>query len=459
MNIQSRVVRFLTTILCLIFILSTVCIPASAAVTSVPQLSAQSAVLIDRDSGEVLYDKSKDMTMYPASLTKIMTALLVIENMSLEETVTVSGTAAATEGSSLELKEGEEFTIEQLLYGLMLKSANDAAVALAETVSGSVSEFAELMNERAEEIGAENTNFVSPSGLPDPQHVTTAYDMARIAQEAMNNSIFAEIVSTKKYTIPATNLSEKRKVTNSNLLLTGKGNVVVDGIERPYVYDGLKGIKTGHTEAAQYCLIENAEKDGLSLISVTLHSTMADQYPDAIKLLDYGFENYTRLSILDNGEEIQDEEAPVKHGSPSRVRLAAAGGLSVLTERSSSGTEKDPSDYRYETQIDSLTAPVKQGSKAGTVTLYEGDTKIGACDLITIESADYSVPYRILLFTGHHWQPLLILFVVAVLILTAKPRAERRRRKRRAERMERRRRREESARRSDEMFGNHQKRE
>ena len=204
-----------------------------ASVTAKPDLAADSAVLMNADSGEILYNKNMDKKQYPASTTKMMTALLAIENLDPDETVTVSRRAAdeVLEGANLDCKYGEELTVKDTIYGLMLHSANEMAVVLAEAVSGNVESFADLMNQRADEMGCTNTHFVTPNGLPDENHVTTAHDLALIAREAMKNEFFAEVVSTAKYTIPATNLSEEREVENSNYMLYKKSKLTIDGVE------------------------------------------------------------------------------------------------------------------------------------------------------------------------------------------------------------------------------------
>ncbi|MGI6205805.1 MAG: D-alanyl-D-alanine carboxypeptidase family protein [Anaerovoracaceae bacterium] len=374
---------------------------ASAAVTTIPETGAQSAVLIDANTGEVLFDKSMDMTEYPASTTKIMTALLAIENLPLDEVVTVGVDATQVEGSNLELKAGEQLTVEQLLYGMMLKSANDMAVALADAVAGSVEDFAVLMNERAEEIGCTNTHFVTPNGLPNDQHVTTAHDLALIASEAMKNEEFAKIVKTKTYTIPATNMSEARKVTNSNQLLTGDGTVTVDGVERSYYYEGIKGIKTGYTNAAQACLVADAERDGLDLISVTMHSTREDQYPDAIKILDWGFANFEALTIVHKNQAVA--ASTVKEGTMDKVSLVPEEDLTMTVEKTDTGTTYTKDDFTYETKSEELTAPVKEGTEAGEITIYRDGQEMATYKLVTQNSVDQSFLYKALSYIENIW--------------------------------------------------------
>ena len=367
-----------------------------AAVTEEPQLEATSAVLMDADSGEILFDKNKDKQQYPASTTKIMTALLAIEQLELDDTAKVSRRAAdeVLEGANLDCKYGEILTVEDLVYGLMLHSANEMAIVLAEAVSGNVSDFAELMNERAEEIGCKHTHFTNPNGLPDEKHYTTAYDLALIAREAMENEIFAEVVSTAEYTIPATNLSEAREIKNSNFMLYKKSKLEVNGVERPYKYKGTKGIKTGYTNAAQGCLVEEVERNDLDLLCVTLHSENDMRYQDAIKLLDWGFENHKAKTFLKAGEEIG--ECPVKKGSHRSVVAVPATDIKVCVEKTDSGTDFKESNYTYKVQEKSFTAPVRKGAYAGKLKLYKKGKLIGEYDLKTQEEVELSLWRRLL---------------------------------------------------------------
>ena len=235
-------------------------------------LSARSAALYDPSSKTFLYTKNADERLPMASTTKIMTALVAIENASLDQSVAVSDEAIGTEGSSLYLKRGEILSMGDLLRGLMLRSANDAAAAIAYEISGSIEAFAEKMNEKAAIIGAESTHFTNPHGLDDTAHYTTAKDLAIIAAEALGNETFLSIVSTSKYIIKNTD-GEARLLTNHNKLLS--------------LYDGAIGVKTGFTKKSGRCLVGAAERDGTRLISVTINAP--DDWNDHQALLDYGF--------------------------------------------------------------------------------------------------------------------------------------------------------------------------
>ena len=234
--------------------------------------SAAAAVLMDADTGQVLYDHNGSRRMLIASTTKILTALVAIEEGDLSQTVTVSREAAYTEGSSMYLKEGEELTLETLLYGLLLCSGNDAAVAIAEHISGSQEDFAKLMNATAREIGMEHSSFANPNGLDDEKHYSTARDMARLACAAVENETLVRMASTRSVTIGG------RTMTNHNKLLSQS--------------EGCIGLKTGYTQAAGRTLVSCAERNGQRLVAVTLQD--GNDWADHAALYDWGFAQETR---------------------------------------------------------------------------------------------------------------------------------------------------------------------
>ncbi|SEW45792.1 D-alanyl-D-alanine carboxypeptidase/D-alanyl-D-alanine carboxypeptidase (penicillin-binding protein 5/6) [[Clostridium] fimetarium] len=258
-----------------------------------PETLAGSAILIDADTGAILYDKSSHMKAYPASMTKIMTGLLTIENCSFDEVVTFSSEAARSvvQGdSNISTKVGEQYTVEQSLYALLLSSANEVAYGLAEHVGGSLSGFVNLMNTKAKELGALNTHFNNASGLSDPNHYTTAYDMAMIGRASFSNGAFLSIDSyTGSYKLGSTNLtSVARILTGSNLMFKG----------RQFYYEYCKGSKTGFTDESGYTLISYAEKDGMRLICVVMkEANINDRYMDTKDLFEYGFNNFKKVSI------------------------------------------------------------------------------------------------------------------------------------------------------------------
>ncbi|MDO5402792.1 MAG: D-alanyl-D-alanine carboxypeptidase family protein [Eubacteriales bacterium] len=267
--------------------------PADAEWPSAPEIASQSAILIDADTGAILYERNAHDKCYPASTTKILTGLLTIENCSMNETVTFSQKAANSvnpiEDANLGTLAGEQYTVEQALYGLLLYSANEIAYGLAEHVSQNLSSFTDLMNERAAELGALNTHFSNASGLYSPDHYTTAYDMARIARACYNNATFVNIDSTYTYyTIPETNMSSaKRTFQHRHKMLKN----------REYYYEYCKGGKTGFTDESQYTLVTFAEKDGMRLICVLFKCPDENtRFTDTRTLFDWGFANFEKVT-------------------------------------------------------------------------------------------------------------------------------------------------------------------
>ncbi len=250
------------------------------------EVSASAAVLMDMDSGRVLYERNAKTRMLIASTTKILTALVAIRDGVLSDTVKVSREAAYTEGSSMYLKEGEELTLETLLYGLLLCSGNDAAVAVAEHVGGGVEGFVERMNETALELGMEDSSFANPNGLDDEEHYSTAYDMALLACAAMKNETLVRIASTRTVTIGG------RTMTNHNKLLG--------------YMDGCLGLKTGYTRAAGRTLVSCAERNGQRLIAVTLQD--GNDWADHQSLYDYGFQAYPSKRAAQLGHELAQKD-------------------------------------------------------------------------------------------------------------------------------------------------------
>ncbi len=240
-------------------------------------LNSRSCIVLDRLSKKILYGKNEKNKVKMASTTKIMTATIVIENASLNQTVEVSKKAANTGGSRLGLKTGDKITIRDLLYGLMLCSGNDAAVCLAESIAGSIAEFSNLMNTKAQELGLENTHFESPHGLDSDEHYTTAYELALLADYALQNSTFLNIVGTKSYTVTINGYP--KTINNTNELL---GNL-----------NGVYGIKTGFTNGANRCLVTACKRGNMDVICVVLGAdTKHFRTQDSIKLIEYAFENY-----------------------------------------------------------------------------------------------------------------------------------------------------------------------
>ena len=266
-------------------------------------VESDAAICMDGNTGAVLYGKNIEKQEYPASITKIMTVLLALENGNLDDTVTFSENAVYSieYGSAhLGLTEGEELTLEQCLYGIMLASANEISNAVAEHIGGSVEKFADMMNQKAEELGCVNTHFVNPNGLHDDNHYTCAYDMALITQAAMKYDKFREIIHTQEYCYPETNLvKEKRYFANHHGML----------MDESRAYNGFIGGKTGYTDEAWNTLVSTAERDGMLLISVVLHANGQDiEYGNTKTVLDYGYNNFKEVQINNLDQTISDSE-------------------------------------------------------------------------------------------------------------------------------------------------------
>lgn len=243
-----------------------------------PEISAKSAILFNADTGDIVYEKNKEEKVYPASTTKILTALITIETLEkyhsdITQTVQIPEEAVGKEGSSIYLKPNENITIEDLLYGLMLRSGNDAATALAYIIGGTEENFVKMMNKKANDLGCKNTNFTNPSGLFDENHYTTAFDMALISQAAMKNETFKTISSAKNW--------RSSRTTEDYPFFTNKNKVI-------FQYEGGNGVKIGYTEKSGRTLVASALRDGTQLICVVMNAP--DWFNDSYKLMDYGFE-------------------------------------------------------------------------------------------------------------------------------------------------------------------------
>lgn len=260
--------------------------------SSYPNSSTKGMCVIEKDSGRILYSKNKDQKLPMASTTKVATAITVIENCDvLDELIVVNDSAIGVEGTSIYLRKDEEIKVIDLLYGLMLRSGNDAATALAYHIGGGIDEFAKMMNEMAKKAGASNTNFVNPHGLDDPNHYTTAYDLSKITAYALNNPIFEKIVSTKNYIIEATNKSEKRYLTNKNKLLRS--------------LDGCCGVKTGYTSKAGRCLVSASKRDDCTIVCVVLNC--GPMFEESSALINSAFNEFELKKIIDRNQEIYNE--------------------------------------------------------------------------------------------------------------------------------------------------------
>ncbi|GAB7386566.1 D-alanyl-D-alanine carboxypeptidase family protein [Bacillaceae bacterium] len=330
-------------------------------------ISAESAAVIDVDSGRILFAKNAEMPSRIASLTKIMTAIVAIERGNLNDTVTVSRNAYGVEGSSIYLRRGEKLKLIDLLYGIMLRSGNDAAVAVAEHVGGSVEEFVEMMNEKAKELGMKDTKFINPHGLDEKKgsNISTARDMAILTAYALKNPVFAEIVSTKFRAIPYEGQPGGRKLQNKNKML--------------YRYQGADGVKTGYTVLAQRCLASSATRDGWQLASIVLRAP--NWYEDSMRILDNAFQAYKRETLVKGGETAA--YLPVVNGKRAQVEIVTKEGYFYPLKK------EEKEQIRIETTLPAkIRAPVEKGEKIGELKIYFHEEPLKTIDLVANGSVE-----------------------------------------------------------------------
>ena len=360
----------------------------------VPEVEGTSVIMIDRASGQILYEKNAVEKRDPASITKILTCLVVLENLELDRVVTVPEDSSPI-GVNIDMHKGEKLTVEQLLYAMMLPSANDAARVLAIETAGDIDSFCDMMNERAKECGAKNTHFTNTNGLNtagQEHHRTTAEDLALIAGEALDNKTFRKLVTTVRYTIPPTNKSEARKLKTTNPLLKSGKKVEVDGVKIPLEYERATGIKTGTTSTAGNCFAASAKDGDTEFIVITLDSGEYTRFTDAVQLFEYGFENFGTQILAREKKEIQSLK--VRRGASGHVPAGAADTLAVTCSRNSDGSiEEADIEVKLIPAEDKVDAPVCKGDVVGTVQLVDGSGKVHkSCDAIALENVDRGGP-------------------------------------------------------------------
>lgn len=357
-----------------------------------PSVVAKGAVLIDGDSGRVLWGKNETEPLTMASTTKIMTAILVLEQGNPDDIVTVSSNAARSPQVRMNLTTGEKVREEDLLYAMMLKSYNDAAVALAEHIGGSVDDFCDMMTQKAKEIGAEDTVFGSPNGLDGhltfEQHHSTAKDMALIARYALQNEKFAEIIKTPSVTLPMKGGEGKSYfITNQDRFLNE--------------YEGAMGIKTGYTNKAGQCFVGAAKREDVTLITTVLASGWGKEgreqkWKDTKALMDYGFANYHKEIIAQEGQQVQPTE--VLYSEVENVPAVLSEGFEGLFSQ-----EELDNIKIYATQIKQMEAPVVKGQKLGTAEVMLGSNCIAKIDIVAEQGAERYTLTEMLQYLGKKW--------------------------------------------------------
>ena len=344
-------------------------VPASQYWPEEISINSPNAIVMEMNTGTILYDKNSKEARYPASITKIMTTMLALENSELNEMVTFSDEAIDnTEGSGIARDYGEQMTMEDCLYAIMLESANECAYAVAEHISGSIEAFADLMNAKAKELGCVNTNFVNPHGLHDDNHYTCCYDMALIAKAAYENETFRIITSTKARMIPPTNKhAEETPLQNHNKLLHRyqKGN---------YVYEYCTGGKTGYTTNANATLVTFAEKDGMALVCVVMNTDGVSEWTDSRALFDYCFDNFQLLNVSENetGYEVQKE-----------INANSLSGNPLFVELDKNACILLPKTVEFAEAESEVTLNREVSNIAGTISYSYAGRSVGKADIVT----------------------------------------------------------------------------
>lgn len=368
-------------------------------VSELPKTNSRRYIVYDRISKSMIIGKNEDIKSAMASTTKIMTTIVILEKADLNEKVTVSAKAGGTGGSRLGLKRGDKASVRDLLYGLMLRSGNDAAVALAEHVGGSVKGFAELMNEKAIELGLTNTHFVTPHGLDDANHYTTALELAKLTDYAMDNETFAKIVGTKSTTIYINNQS--RQINNTNELLG--------------VLNGVVGVKTGFTNNAGRCLVTETKRNNMDIITIVLGAdTKKDRTKDSANLIEYTFSKYKMYNLeeqiieeFNKWKNINEKRILIIKGKTSNPKLA----LGTIEKATIPVCDNDKIEY----SINALTeveAPVEQWNVMGTLTVKLNGEILENIDIVNVnevQKRDWKDYFKIVLNTYGNWKNFIII--------------------------------------------------
>lgn len=374
-------------------------------------ITSRSAILVEVSTGRILYEKRSTEKMWPASTTKIMTAILVIENCKLDDMVTVTETAIENIPSgyvTCDLQVGEQISVKDLLNALMIKSANDAAYVLAEHVGGSIDEFSDMMNQKARELGCTGTHFVNPNGVHNESHYSTAYDLYLIATYAMKNETFRSLVIQTDNILPATN---KYPNTDRTLKTT---NALINP-ESEYYYKNAIGIKTGYTSQAGNCLVSEASRDGLEFIAVVLNG---DRFSDSIKLLDYAYDNFTLTKVKEKNTVVDTIEIENATKETKMLDLLIDNSITVINNKSIDINQIIPEIKLRE----ELVAPIKSGEEIGTIKYKVDDIEYSA-KLLAASDVEEKTYYETILIIGT------VLLIFALLLFVSKSKRRRKKRK------------------------------
>lgn len=361
----------------------------TSGVLTYPELNAKAALLVSPDSGMVLYEKNADERRFPASTTKIMTALITLENVDDLNTVVTAEASdfenVTADSSNADIKQGEQVRVIDLLYALMLPSANEAAYMLARHVGGTYDSFVDMMNTRADELGCTGTHFSNPCGLHADDHYTTARDLYLMTAEAMKDETFTNIIDTVQYRMPATNMHEERIIYTTNMLIFSSF--------QPYSYSYCKGVKTGHTSEAGNCFVGYAERGEAKLYSVVLGCddapsdgyNVAASFTDTKKLCEWGFSNFTSKTLVRSGDEVCQIGVRLSTDADQLVLTAKNDMISLLPNN------LEVTDLTaVPTAPDSVDAPIKAGDVIGSLTFSYDGTEYGTVELIALNDVGMS---------------------------------------------------------------------
>lgn len=342
-----------------------------------PEICAEAAILMDAGTGEILYEKNSRSKMYPASITKLMTVLLALENGKLDDTITFSHEAVYSiepNSAHIAMQEGEQITLEQALYGIMLRSANEVANAVAEYVDGSIAAFAQHMTERAKELGCETTNFVNANGLFHENHYTSAYDMALIAKQLLQQEAYRNMMSTTYFEIPPTNKQTEIRYLHGQHQMLNQNSI--------YYYEYATGGKTGYVTEALNTLVTFAKKGDTQLIAVVLKCNGAQHYIDSKALFEYGFQNYQTVKVF----SAKDYTKNVGVEETYKNKTTSLGNVTIAPKEDIYKTmpiDASLSDIKIDVNYpETVNAPVTQGQKIGTLTVKCGDETISDVSLL-----------------------------------------------------------------------------
>ena len=400
---KKNVVKILIVLIIISIILSSLSFVFASSDT--PNLTSEAAILMDQSTGKILFEKNSTKKMYPASTTKILTAVLTIENVGLDDEVTVSENAVTSipEGYvTADLQVGEVLTVEQLLEILLLHSANDAAVALAEYVGGTVDSFVSMMNTKVNELGLSSTHFTNPYGKQDPDHYTTAYDLAIIMKYCMDNDEFRKIAGSASCAIPATNMHEPRKYASSNKM--------IDPSDENY-YPSITAGKTGFTTEAGECFISCSYKNDVELIAVVLGGEGVDdpsvRFADTRALYEYGYSNYSLKNIIDTDDIVYQMQIRNATKETKNLNLIAKNSIKALVKNDFQGTSLTP---EVTLKSEDISAPIEEGEVLATAK-YTIDGEDYKVDLIADHDVEKSKTLNMAIE---------IIFILIILVLIYK---------------------------------------